>query len=49
MQHIELKNFGYLLSIITYDLRDWIRYSQMLQCVRYLKTGITLPSESLYG
>ena len=42
-----MKTFSYLLCILTHDLRDWVYYFQMLQCFKYLKTGRTLPSDSL--
>ena len=48
-ENLELKTFGYLLCIITHDLRDWVHYFQLLQCFKCLKTCRSLHSDSLYA
>ena len=49
MQNLEMKTCGYLLCAIINDLRDWAHYSHLLQCTKYLQTGLTLLSDTPYA
>ena len=43
MQHFDLKTLGYLICTTIHDLRDYIRYSQLFQCTKYIN-NLTLTA-----